>query len=139
MLIVAVIILLMTSGGSDEFDKAYLASLKGDNEAAIVHYTRALEAGDLSKRNRARALNNRAVAYDRQGLYASALTDYQEASTMAPDDLEILRNRSETLRRAELTRADPFGRNLIQVSTATSTDVAVTLRVKEKVKILGIL
>ncbi len=142
ILVVAVAVLLMTGGGSDHFDKAFLASAQGNHEAAIAYYTRALESGDLSRANRARALNNRAIAYDQKAMYQQALDDYQEAMAIAPQDLEILRNRSETMQRAESVRADPFGRQLVQVSSmrmGDSAQVAAGLRVKEKQKILGIL
>ena len=95
MLIVTLGILFYTSL-SDQFDKGLKAAREGQVDASIYHYTQALQTGDLSRRNQARALNNRAIAYYQKGQFARALNDLDLAIQLSPEDLEILRNRQTT-------------------------------------------
>src|SRR3546814_13992153 len=66
MLVVLAVILVVT-GRTDDFDRGYEAGLEGRHDAAAAYYTKSLREGDLSRENRARALNNRAIASLRMG------------------------------------------------------------------------
>lgn len=58
--------------GDRHFDAAYAAKKRGDLDAAIAEYTLALNAGDLSRENRAPAFNNRGNAYEDKRQYDRA-------------------------------------------------------------------
>lgn len=131
MLLVTVIIIALTSR-ADSFDKAYAASQQGQVDAAIYHYTQAVESGGLSRENLARALNNRAVAYYQKGLYDRALADLDRAIQVAPEDLEIIRNREATY------RATGGGRPSTQ-PVAHASAFPGGLRVQERIKLFGLL
>ena len=132
MLIVLLAIIVLT-GGSDQFDKAYDASRQGQVDEAIYHYSQALKSGDLSRRNQARALNNRAIAYFQKGLYDRALSDLQQAMLIAPEDLEMFRNR-DVIQRANGT-AEPASTPF----QSASSGFPGGLRLQEKIKLFGLL
>jgi len=135
ILIIMVIVLAVTSI-SDNFEKGNQAIAAGHADAAILHYTKALEAGDLSRHNRARALNNRAVAYDQKGLFSAALSDYDAAIRLVPDDFEIQRNRGLTMQKAGFANALPSGPVSMRVDAGL---VAGEPRLQEKVWSFGFL
>ena len=131
MLIVTAVIVFLT-GWSDQFDKGVRAARQGQVDSAIRHYTQALEGGDLSRRNQARALNNRAIAYCQKGLYARALNDLDLAIQLSPDDLEITRNRQMTYLLNSGTTAAAF-------HSASAADFPGGLRLQERIKLFGLL
>ncbi len=134
MLVVTAFILILT-GRADHFDDGYAAANQGQVDAAIYHYTQALQSGDLSRRNQARALNNRAIAFYQKGLYDRALADLDRAMQLAPEDLDIIRNRQTAWLMAgggsDTTQSAVFANN--------SSGFAGGLRTQQRIKLLGIL
>lgn len=63
-----------------------------ENEAAITHYTNAIEL----KPDFAEAYNNRGNAYQRKGDFDSAINDYNSALKLQPDYAEAYNNRGNT-------------------------------------------
>ncbi len=92
MLAVLALILVFTGRGND-FDRGYAAASEGRYEASIDYYTKALRESDLTRENRARALNNRGVVYMLMGRPERALVDLDAAMMVEPEDTVIARNR----------------------------------------------
>ena len=100
MLVVLAVILVVT-GRANDFDRGYQASVAGQHDVAAAYYTKALREGALSRENKARALNNRAIAFMRMGQVGRAMTDLDAAVMVEPTDLVIARNRTAAVSRAE--------------------------------------
>lgn len=132
MLIVTAVILFLTSW-SDNFDKGYNAAHQGQVDGAIYHYTLALEGGDMSRQNQARALNNRAIAYYQKGLYTRALRDLDLAIQLTPMDLSITRNRQAAAMMANGSISQPT------VLSAASGEQVIGLRTQQRIKLFGLL
>ena len=64
-----------------------------DFAEAVRHYSRALDAGRLSPRQRADAFNRRGVAWSRQGRVEQALADYTRAMEADPSLAQAFSNR----------------------------------------------
>ena len=131
MLIVTAVIVFLT-GWSDHFDDGYKAARQGQVDAAIYHYTQALQTGELSRQNQARALNNRAIAYYQKGLYARALNDLDLAIQLSPTDLEITRNRQTT------AFMNNGGTTVAAVQSAAG-EFPGGLRLQQRIKLFGLL
>ncbi|MFN4088998.1 MAG: hypothetical protein ACK4QW_08160 [Alphaproteobacteria bacterium] len=127
MLVILAVILVVTGSRPDDFDRGYQAGQQGRHEAAINYYTKALREGDLSRENRARALNNRAIAYALAGRTDRALVDLDSAVMVEPGDLVIARNRT-----AVVNRRDPTERGPAERATAA-------LQPQERVRLFGLL
>jgi len=108
--LILMIVVLAATRWSDDFDKAASAMAAGQYAQAATLYTQALQTGDLSEVNRARAYNNRAVALDRQGKFNEALQDFDMALRLKPNDIELVRNRSTTYAKAMSAAAYPEAR-----------------------------
>jgi tetratricopeptide (TPR) repeat protein len=119
-------------GWSSQFDKGYEAASSGQADAAIYHYSQALESGDLSRQNRARALNNRAIAYIQKGSFVRAMVDLDLAVQLAPDDLSIARNRQATL-------VMSAGTTQVAVQSASLQETSTGLRTQPRSKLFGLL
>ena len=131
MLLVTAFILFLTAR-TDHFDEGDKAARQGQVDSAIYHYTLALETGDLSRNNQARALNNRAIAYYRKGQYALALRDLDLAIQLSPSDLAITRNRQTT------AIANTSGLQAIAHSSPQG-EFAGGLRMQQRIKLFGLL
>ena len=131
MLIVSAFIIFMT-GWADDFDEGYKAARQGQVDAAIYHYTQALQSNDLSRRNQARALNNRAIAYYQKGMFTRALTDLDLAIQLSPDELDITRNRQTTYLASNGTMQASF-------QSAAVSDFPGGLRLQQRIKLFGLL
>jgi len=78
------------------------AAQRGNLDAAISHFTKAIEAGGLTKPNLAVAYNNRGSAWDDKGQLDKALKDYSKAIENDPSYHEAYFNRSQTHERKSL-------------------------------------
>jgi len=123
MLVVLAVILVVT-GRTDDFDRGYEAGLQGRHDAAAAYYTKALREGELSRENKARALNNRAIAYLRMGQVERAMTDLDAAVMVEPTDMVIARNRTTAVSRPD---------------EAAARTMASTLQPQERVRLFGML
>ena len=123
MLVILAVILVIT-GRTDDFDRGYDAGQQGRYDAAVAYYTKALREGELSRENRARALNNRAIAYLRMGERGRAILDLDAAVMVEPSDLSIVRNRTAA---AAIPDAAP------------PDALAGSLRPQERVRLFGLL
>lgn len=92
-MLVFIAVVVALTGRGDAFDKAFDAAELGRLDAAIHHYTDAIESNDLSRINRARAYNNRGVAYEHMGMYGQALADFEAALRLTPGDPDVAGNR----------------------------------------------
>jgi Tfp pilus assembly protein PilF len=76
------------AGGIDDGNAGLAALQQGDNDGAIVLFTRALGSGGLRGDDREFAYANRGVAYLNKGDLASAIADLDKARQMKPDDAD---------------------------------------------------
>ena len=143
MLAVLALILVFTGRGND-FDRGYAAASEGRYEASIDYYTKALRESDLTRENRARALNNRGVRTARLSgdsrhaggessimmLKVLAVTDevdpriYSTSLMVEPEDTVIARNRMA------VTGA---------VRETAPPDLTAALQPQERIRIFGVL
>jgi len=121
MLVVLAVILVVTGRGND-FDRGYQAGMAGKHDVAAAYYTKALREGALSRENKARALNNRAIAFMLMGQVGRAMTDLDAAVMVEPTDLVIARNRTAAVSRAEERAARA---------------VAASLQAQERIRLFG--
>jgi len=78
----------------------------GTPEQAIIHCTRALEAGDLPEGDMVTAYVNRGVAYKLTGQLEAAIEDYTEALELSPESGDIYTTRANAfLEMAQLDAA----------------------------------
>lgn len=78
----------------------------GTPEQAIIHCTRALEAGDLPEGDRVTAHVNRGVAYKLTGQLEAAIEDYTKALELSPESGDIYTTRANAfLEMAQLDAA----------------------------------
>ena len=85
----AVVLLLISvdlddTGGTEDFQAGGSAYSLGDHEQAVVHFTRAIESGDLVGNVLVVAYNNRGLAYQDLGDFERAIADYGEALRLDP-------------------------------------------------------
>ncbi len=78
------------AGGLDEYEKAVTAEGAGDFKTAVHYFTRAIEAGDLSKDSLSDAYFNRGLTHGRLDNLEAALSDYRDAVTLNPRHVEAL-------------------------------------------------
>jgi len=93
VVLLAVVLSGYTFGPGDEFTRGVGSVDRGAYSEAVASFTRAIESGQLSRDNLARAYNNRAVAYDRLGLHTQARSDYDHALTLQPSNFVTVRNK----------------------------------------------
>lgn len=67
-----------------------------DNAQRITECSRLLDGGRLSKNDAAMVLNGRGQAYDDDGAYEKAISDYNQAIALKPDYSEAFNNRGVT-------------------------------------------
>jgi tetratricopeptide (TPR) repeat protein len=80
------------------------AAQRGDLDAAIAHFSKAINTPGLSKTNLAVAYNNRGSAWDDKDQTAKALADYSKAIEIDPNYHEAYFNRSDLLERQGLLK-----------------------------------
>ena len=69
---------------AEDYQVGYAAHLRGEFEAAVESYTRAIESGDLSAEERAHVHYNRGNAHSALGEQRLALEDFDRALELAP-------------------------------------------------------
>jgi lipoprotein NlpI len=74
-----------------DFDAGVAAYERGDYDAAIHHYTRALDSKDLGPHTAAFAFTNRGKSYGSTGQFDRAIEDYKQAIRLKPDMAEAFR------------------------------------------------
>ncbi|MFP6734318.1 MAG: tetratricopeptide repeat protein [Rhodospirillales bacterium] len=99
-----ILVILLTIGWSapalappiPDAKQCYQATLPGSGispDRAILHCTRAIRSGYLSRRDKATTYNNRGIAYGRKGDLDRAIADYGEAIRLNPDYVSAYYNR----------------------------------------------
>jgi tetratricopeptide (TPR) repeat protein len=82
------------AGGLDYAQAGERALIKGDNQAAIQWFNKAIGSPDLSDKDRARTYYNRGLAYRRLGRLQMAVADYTQAIHRDPTNADALNNRA---------------------------------------------
>ncbi len=70
--------------GVDEANAGLAAAQRGDDDAALQHYSAALAAGDMSPNNVMLAYHNRGNTYQDKGDYRRAIPEYDMAIKLQP-------------------------------------------------------
>jgi len=70
--------------GLDEANAGLLAAQRGDDDAALQHYSAAIAAGDMSPHNVMLAYHNRGNTYQDKGEYRRAIPEYDIAIRLQP-------------------------------------------------------
>src|SRR5579884_301885 len=70
--------------GLDEANAGLAAAQRGDDDAALQHYSAALAAGDMSPNNVMLAYHNRGNTYQDKGEYRRAIPEYDIAIKLQP-------------------------------------------------------
>ena len=96
--IMAVVVVLMLAGmaqanGLDDLNAGVAAEKRGDLDAALGSYTRALDSAELTKENQTIAYLNRGLVYGRRGDYDAALRDFNAALRLNPNSVLAYYNR----------------------------------------------
>ncbi len=86
------------AGGKADVFRGIEAAKKGDDEKALYYFTRALAAGDLSRKSKATVHMNRGVILQNLGRLDEALDDYNRAIKMRPKYPTTYFNRGNLLR-----------------------------------------
>src|ERR1700692_3310869 len=92
-MLVGVAVLLLTAStayanANDDGNAALEALNAGDNDRAVMLFTRAIASHELSRADREFALANRGGAYAKEGRIAEAIDDFDQARKMKPDDTD---------------------------------------------------
>jgi lipoprotein NlpI len=82
--------------GVDLIDNATLAYHNGNLEAAIAGYTEAINRPRLSRTNRAIAYFDRGVAFSDLGDHGQAISDYDQAIDLLPEQAAFYNNRGNS-------------------------------------------
>src|SRR5579872_5415579 len=72
------------ASGLDEAQAGLAAAQRGDDDAALQHYSAAIAAGDLSPFNVMLAYHNRGNTYQDKGDYRRAIAEYDTAIRLQP-------------------------------------------------------
>ncbi len=86
---------------NDNAEDCYLATLPETDitpDLAIHYCSKAIESGELSNENLAETFNNRGRLYDDTGDYGRAISDYDEAIRLEPDNAHAFNNRGVSYR-----------------------------------------
>src|SRR5579864_3006069 len=84
------------AGGFADFNQGLEARNRGDAEAEIAAFNRALADGDLPDSMKPAALYDRGAAYQHQKKYAEAIADFGAVISMKPDYREAYGARGES-------------------------------------------
>lgn len=95
---VALLALPASASSLDDFNQGVEAHNRGDNEAAISALSRALAAGDLTNSDRAAALVDRGIDYERQKRHADAIADFTAVLALDPGRFDATIGRMQAYR-----------------------------------------
>ena len=73
------------AAGLDDARAGLAAQSRGDLDAAIEFYAKAIESGELGRKHTVFALNNLGLAYDTQGEHDDAIISFNAAIQLMPD------------------------------------------------------
>ena len=85
------------AAGLDDARAGLAAQSRGDLDAAIEFYAKAIESGELGRKHTVFALNNLGLAYDTQGKHDDAIISFNAAIQLMPDYHRAYFNRGISL------------------------------------------
>lgn len=112
----------VAADGAGDFRKGAIAYSEGDSEQAIVHFTQAIQFGDLASNNLAITYNNRGNAYLNIGNFDGAIADYGEALRLDPGYAAAYNNRGSAY-----NSFGKFDRAIADYDTALRIDMGYAL------------
>ncbi|MCC7049681.1 MAG: tetratricopeptide repeat protein [Alphaproteobacteria bacterium] len=88
-----VLLSAIAAGAAKANDRAACSNAQGDPEERIISCSRLLNSQGLDPAERAKAHNNRGVAFGQSGEFKTAIKDFDQAIGLKPDDPSLLNNR----------------------------------------------
>jgi lipoprotein NlpI len=110
------------ASGYSDFNQGLEAGYRGDADAEIAGFSRALADGDLPESMKPAALYDRGVAYEHEKKYAEAIADFSAVIALKPDYREAYSRRARSS--AALGKYDAASQDCEQV-TSLQPDSAV--------------